>query len=315
MILVTGCAGFIGYHATRALLERGDTVIGVDNFNDYYDTGLKEARITALGNQNKFTLHKINIEDKPALAKLFAKNKFDAVCHLAAQAGVRYSLENPDVYISTNVAGTHNLFELAREHKVPKFILASSASVYGGNTKVPFSETDAVDKPLSLYAATKRYNELEAHAYHSLYGLNVYCLRFFNVIGTWGRPDQALYKFTKAILADEQIDVYNNGEHKRDFTYVDDIAAGVLAAIDGCNGYEIINLGNHKPVDLEYFISLIEKSLGKTATKNYLPLQPGDVVETYADNSKAKKLLGWQPSTNIEQGVEKFIEWYKSYGA
>jgi len=312
-ILVTGIAGFIGSHVALALMARGENVIGVDNFNSYYNPKLKEARIKQFLAGYNFKLYRLDLSDQPGLNKVFAENQIDKICHLAAQAGVRYSLEHPEVYIQSNIIGTHNLLELAKEYKVRDFIFASSSSVYGGNKKIPFAETDSVDSPVSLYAATKKANELQAYVYHHLYGLNCFGLRFFTVYGPWGRPDMALFKFTKSILADEPIEVYNQGQHRRDFTYIDDIVAGILAAIDRCSGYEIFNLGNNQPVELEYFIKVIEDTLGKKAKKQYLPLQPGDVVETYADIDKAKNLLGYQPQTKIEDGIKKFIDWYNNY--
>ena len=244
---------------------------------------------------------------------IFKSNKIDKVCHLAAQAGVRYSLENPDAYIQSNIVGTHQLLEMARHHGVRDFIFASSSSVYGGNQTVPFRESDSVDRPVSLYAATKRANEIEAYAYHHLYGLNCWGLRFFTVYGPWGRPDMAIFKFTKNILAGQPIEVYNQGNHRRDFTYIDDITSGVLAAIDRCAGYEIFNLGNNQPVELERLIAVIETVLCAKADKRYLPLQPGDVVETYADIEKANRQLGFAPTTPIETGVQQFVEWFKTY--
>ncbi|MFA6410058.1 MAG: NAD-dependent epimerase/dehydratase family protein [Candidatus Buchananbacteria bacterium] len=312
-ILVTGGAGFIGSHVAKALMSRKDEVIIVDNFNSYYDPQLKEDRIKKLLKGFTPKLYRVSINNFDDLRKVFAENKIDKICHLAAQAGVRYSLENPGAYIQSNIIGTHNLLELAKEFKIKDFVFASSSSVYGGNTKIPFSEKDLVDRPVSLYAATKKANELEVYAYHHLFGINAIGLRFFTVYGPWGRPDMALFKFIKALLADQPIDVYNNGQMKRDFTYIDDIVAGVISALDKCQGYEIINLGNNKPVDLEYFIRIIEESLGKEAVKNYLPLQPGDVVATYAEIRKAHKLLGWQPKTSIEDGIKEAIHWYKDY--
>ena len=312
-ILVTGGAGFIGSHVTKALMDRKDEVIIVDNFNAYYDPQLKEDRINKFLKGYSPKLYRASINNIDELRKVFAENKIDKICHLAAQAGVRYSLENPSAYIQSNIVGTHNLLELAKEFGVKDFVFASSSSVYGGNTKVPFAEKDPVEQPISLYAATKRSNELEVYTYHHLFGLNAIGLRFFTVYGPWGRPDMALFKFIKAIIAEHAIDVYNNGKMQRDFTYVDDIVAGVLAAIDNCKDYEIINLGNNKPVDLEYFIKLIEESIGKEAIKNYLPLQPGDVVATYADIKKAHKILNWKPKMEIEQGIKECIHWYKDY--
>jgi UDP-glucuronate 4-epimerase len=310
-ILVTGSAGFIGAHVVKELTARGDEVVGIDNYNDYYDQKLKRDRVNFL--RPNIVEYEIDIADKEAVSKVFENHRFDAICHLAAQAGVRYSLENPDIYISANIIGTHNLLEQCRLHGIKKFIFASSSSVYGGNEKIPFSENDLVDKPVSLYAATKKANELEAHSYFHLYGINVVGLRFFTVYGPWGRPDMALFKFVKAILKGDAIDVYNQGEMKRDFTYIDDIVSGVLASIDYCQGYEIFNLGNNNPVDLKDFISVIEEALGIHAVRNYLPLQPGDVVKTYANIDKAKSILEWTPKTDIRSGIERFVEWYKSY--
>ncbi|MFA6215976.1 MAG: NAD-dependent epimerase/dehydratase family protein [Patescibacteria group bacterium] len=312
-ILVTGVAGFIGSQAAKALMAKGDEVIGIDNFNSYYDPKLKEDRVNEFLKSDNFKLYRLDISDFEKLKTVFAENKIDKICHLAAQAGVRYSLTNPGVYIKSNISGTHNLLELAKEFKVTKFIFASSSSVYGGNEKIPFAETDPVDRPISLYAATKKANELEAYVYHHLFGLDVCGLRFFTVYGPWGRPDMALFKFTKAISEGRPIEVYNQGKMQRDFTYIDDIVSGIIKAIDYCRGYEIFNLGNNEPVELEYFIKAIEEVLGKKSVKNYLPLQPGDVVATYADITKAKSLLTWQPETKIDQGIKNFIGWYKKY--
>lgn len=312
-ILVTGIAGFIGSHIAKALIDQGDKVIGIDNFSSYYNPQLKEIRIKNFLAGYDFELYRTDISEIENLKKIFAKNKIDKICHLAAQAGVRYSLENPNIYIQSNILGTHNLLELAKEYKIKAFIFASSSSVYGGNKKIPFTENDLVDQPISLYAATKRANELEAYTYHYLYQLNCWGLRFFTVYGPWGRPDMALFKFTKAILEDRPIDVYNQGQHRRDFTYIDDIIPGVLTAIDQCEGYKIFNLGNNQSVGLEDFIKIIEDNLGKKARKNYLPLQPGDVVETWADIEKARKVLGYNPRVDIREGVKKFIDWYKQY--
>lgn len=312
-VLLTGAAGFIGSHTARALIERGDEVIGLDNFNSYYNPQLKEARIKEFLKGYNFKVYRIDICDKKTLAEIFKQNKIDKICHLAAQAGVRYSLENPNVYIQSNIFGTHNLLELAKEYGIKDFIFASSSSVYGGNSKVPFVESDPVDCPVSLYAATKRANELEAYVYHHLYGMNCWGLRFFTVYGPWGRPDMALFKFTQAISADQPIEVYNLGRHSRDFTYIDDIVQGTIAALQRCQGYEIFNLGNSQPVELEYFIKIIEDYLNKKAIKSYLPLQAGDVIATWADISKAQKILDYQPKTTIEKGVKKFIEWYQKY--
>lgn len=312
-ILVTGGAGFIGAQLAKKLIENNFEVVIVDNFNDYYDQGLKEARISGLLKDLNFKLYRVDITDLAELKKIFSENKIDKICHLAAQAGVRYSLENPFAYEETNIRGTLNLLELAKDFKVAGFIYASSSSVYGGNKKIPFSEADRVDNPVSLYAATKKANELMAHTYHHLYKLPCIGLRYFTVYGPWGRPDMALFKFTKAILEDRPIDVYNFGKMRRDFTYIDDIITGTLAAIESDYEYEIFNLGNSETVELEYFISVLEKALGKSAQKKYLPMQPGDVPETYANISLAQEKLGYSPLTSIEEGIGKFIEWYKDY--
>lgn len=312
-ILVTGGAGFIGSYVAKALLERGDEVVIVDNFNSYYDPQLKEDRVKNLLSSFDIKIYRVDIAHFEDLKKVFTENKFDKVCHLAGQASVRYSLKDPNAYIHANIVGTHNILELCKEFGVKDFVFASSSSVYGSNEKIPFSETDFVDKPISIYGATKKANELEAYTHHHLHGLNVFCLRFFTVYGPWGRPDMAYYIFADKIRKNESMDVYNHGKMKRDFTYVDDIVAGILAALDKVKGYEIINLGNNNPVELESFISLIEKYLGKDAEKNYLPMQQGDFLVNYADIEKAKSILGWQPTTNIEEGLEKFISWYKDY--
>jgi len=312
-ILVTGAAGFIGAHVASALLKRGDEVVCVDNFNDYYDPALKEARVSALFGDYKPKWYRADVSDGVTMKKVFSEHTFDAVCHLAAQAGVRYSLERPELYVQSNVVGTQNVVQQAIVHGVKNFVFASSSSVYGNNEKLPFSETDPVEGPVSLYAATKRSGELLLHVYRSLHGLNVTCLRFFTAYGPWGRPDMAYFKFAKAIVADQPIDVYNNGELKRDFTFIDDIVSGVLSAIDHTSGFEIINLGNSHPVELGRFIEILEQELGKTATKNMMPMQPGDVLATYADIAKAKSMLSWQPTTSIEEGLKKFILWFKEY--
>lgn len=312
-ILVTGAAGFIGAHVASALLKRGDEVVCIDNFNDYYDPTLKEARVSALLGDYKSVWHRVDIGNIEAIKKVFSDNKFDAVCHLAAQAGVRYSLERPELYVQSNVVGTQNVVQHAIASGVTKFIFASSSSVYGNNKKLPFSEIDPVEKPISLYAATKRSGELLLHAYHSLHGLNVTCLRFFTAYGPWGRPDMAYFKFAKAIVADQSIDVYNNGALKRDFTFIDDIVSGVLLAIDHTSGFEVINLGNSHPVELGNFIEILERELGSSVKKNMMPMQPGDVLATYADITKAKSMLNWQPTTSIEEGLKKFISWFKEY--
>ena len=313
VILVTGGAGFIGSHTIKALLDRGDQIVAIDNFNDYYDPTLKEDRINLFLQDYHFKLYRLDISEPEKLRVVFEENRIDKICHLGAQAGVRYSLDRPEVYIKSNILGTHNLLELAREFGINNFIFASSSSVYGGNEKIPFAEIDPVDRPISLYAATKKANELEVYAYHHLFGINAVGLRFFTVYGPWGRPDMAYFKFVDKILSGQTIDVYNNGKMQRDFTYIDDIVAGILATIDYCRGYEIFNLGNNQPVELETLIKVIENNLNKKAEKKYLPLQPGDVVSTYADIEKAKRILNWQPKIKIKDGIEKFIKWYEGY--
>jgi len=311
--LVTGAAGFIGFHVSRALLERGDRVIGLDNLNDYYDVSLKENRLTMLQDHPQFTFYKEDLANREGLAKIFSDNAIQFVCNMAAQAGVRYSLVNPFAYQKSNLEGFLNLIHLAKEHKVENFVYASSSSVYGSNKKVPFSVKDPVDHPISLYAATKKANELTAHTYSHLYGLPCTGLRLFTVYGPWGRPDMALFIFTKAILNGQPIEVYNYGKMKRDFTYIDDIVQGVLASLDRAVPYAIYNLGNSRTVDLLYFIECIEKALGKEAEKKLLPMQPGDVAETYADISESQRDLEFSPRTRIEAGIEHFIRWYQSF--
>lgn len=312
-VLVTGGAGFIGFHVAKALLERGDSVVIVDNFNDYYDPKLKHARIDQLKDCKGLVVVKADISDYKSMEKIFKKYHFDKICHLAAQAGVRYSLENPFQYEKSNNLGMLTVLELARIYGVKDIVYASSSSVYGGNKKIPFSEEDRVDSPISLYAATKKCNELYAHVYHHLYGLNCTGLRFFTVYGPWGRPDMALFKFVKSILENKQIEVYNNGEMKRDFTYISDVVAGVLAAIDKPFPYEIFNLGNSRPVELKMLIDLIEKRIGKKFTKKLMPSQPGDLISTCADTKKSEKILGYSPKVSIEDGVSRFIEWYTCF--
>ena len=315
-ILVTGAAGFIGFHVAKALLARGDTVIGVDNISSYYDPKLKLARLRELKrarNSRNFTFYKADIADYRAMERIFRKHKVQKVCHLAAQAGVRYSLTDPFVYERSNNLGTLTLLELCRHNGVKHFIFASSSSVYGGNKKLPFSEKDGVDTPISVYAATKRYDEVLAHAYQHLYDINCTGLRFFTVYGPWGRPDLSLFKFTRNILAGRPIEVYNRGRHTRDFTYIDDIVPGVLAAIDRSYPYELFNLGRGEPVKLLGFIGIIEKDLGRKAKRKLLPMQPGDVETTHADISKARRMLGYSPKTSLREGTREFIRWYREY--
>ncbi len=312
-ILVTGSAGFIGYHLTKSLLKDGHSVVGIDNFNDYYDVSLKEARSSDLKENEKYKEIRGDISDLDIVKRIFSENKIDKVCNLAAQAGVRYSLIDPHVYIQSNLVGFTNILEEAKNANVKDVVYASSSSVYGKNKKTPFSVEDNVDKPISLYAATKRSNELIAHAYHHLYDMNMTGLRFFTVYGPYGRPDMAAFLFADAISKGESIKVFNNGKMRRDFTFVDDIVKGIKKSLEKSYPYEVFNLGNNQPVELEYFISLIEKAMGKEAKKDYLPLQPGDVVETYADIEYTKEKLNWQPKTSIEEGVDKFVGWYRRY--
>ena len=311
--LVTGVAGFIGFHLGRALLERGDRVIGLDNLNDYYDVSLKKERLRILIDHSRFTFYREDLANKKGLAKIFYDNSIQVVCNMAAQAGVRYSLKNPFAYQKSNMEGFINLIHLAKEHRVENFVYASSSSVYGSNKQVPFSVNDRVDHPISLYAATKKANELVAHTYSHLFGLPCTGLRLFTVYGPWGRPDMALFIFTRAILEGEPIEVYNYGKMRRDFTYIDDIVQGVLASLDRPVPYAVYNLGNSRAVDLLYFIECIEEALGKKAEKTLLPMQPGDVAETYADIHESQRDLGFEPTTRIEQGIELFIRWYRSF--
>lgn len=311
--LVTGAAGFIGFHVSRALLERGDRVIGLDNLNDYYDVSLKEERLRLLKDHQEFDFYKEDLANMDGLTTVFVDNHIQVVCNMAAQAGVRYSLVNPFAYQKSNMEGFLNLIHLSQERKVENFVYASSSSVYGSNKTVPFSVRDRVDHPISLYAATKKANELVAHTYSHLYGLPCSGLRLFTVYGPWGRPDMALFIFTRAILNDQPIDVYNYGKMKRDFTYIDDIVKGVLASLDRPVPFAIYNLGNSRAVDLLYFIACIENALGKEAEKKLLPMQPGDVAETYADISESQRDLGFDPTTGIEEGIEHFIRWYLSF--
>jgi len=312
MILVTGCGGFIGFHLSLSLLNEGKSVVGVDNLNEYYDPTLKNARLSQLTGHNNFTFYKYDICDYPALEEVFKRHKIDIVCHLAAQAGVRYSLTHPFAYQKSNNEGFLNIIELARHYSVKNFVYASSSSVYGNNKKLPFSETDRVDEPLSLYAATKRSNELTAYSYSSLYKIPCSGLRFFTVYGPWGRPDMALFIFTKAILAGRPIQVFNHGRMLRNFTFIDDIVDGIIRVMNTPKPYELYNIGNNKAENLMDFIHEIERVAGKSAQIEYLPLQAGDVPETKADIGKIQS-LGYSPKTDINIGIEKFCKWYKEY--
>ncbi|MFA4995179.1 MAG: NAD-dependent epimerase/dehydratase family protein [Bdellovibrionales bacterium] len=319
-VLLTGAAGFIGFHVAKALLARGDDVIGIDNLNDYYDVALKQARLDQLLSQKNFSFHKINIADKDKILP-FAKSGITHIVHLAAQAGVRYSLQNPYAYVDSNLMGQVVMLELARATPGLKhFVYASSSSVYGGNTKIPFAESDAVERPISLYAATKRADELMGYTYAHLFRIPMTGLRFFTVYGPWGRPDMAAYIFTSQIISEKTIKVFNQGKMKRDFTYIDDIVSGVLAAIGKPpqdKGTEpplaLYNLGNSHAEDLMHFISVLERALGKKAVIDLQPMQPGDVPETFADITSSTCDLGYKPETNIDVGVPKFVEWYKKY--
>jgi UDP-glucuronate 4-epimerase len=312
MVLVTGAAGFIGFHIAKKLCGSGESVVGIDNINNYYDPTLKEARLAVLKKNKGFTFCKLDLCDYEGLRGVLADYPIEIVCHMAAQAGVRYSLTDPFAYQKSNNEGFLNLLECARHHTVRNFVYASSSSVYGANAKLPFLESDRTDAPISLYAATKRSNELVAHSYSHLFGLNTTGLRFFTVYGPWGRPDMALFKFTKAILAGEPIDVYNNGEMRRNFTYIDDVVAGVLLTLGRPVRYEIYNVGNSRAEGLMDFIREIEKNLGKKAVINFLPMQAGDVAATVADIGKLQK-IGYEPKTNINRGIKEFIQWYREY--
>ena len=330
-ILLTGAAGFIGMTTCLRLLARGDDVVGLDNLNDYYEVQLKLDRLARLQSLPGFRFVKADVGDRAAIERLFGEEHFDRVIHLAAQAGVRYSLQNPQAYIDSNVVGFMNVLEGCRHAKVAHLVYASSSSVYGGNTRMPFSERDSVDHPVSMYAATKKANELMAHTYSHLFGLPTTGLRFFTVYGPWGRPDMALFLFTKAILEGRPIDVFNHGQMRRDFTYVDDIVEGVIRVTDriaepdptfdanrpdpGTSRapFRIFNIGNHNPVPLLDFIGYIEAALGRKAEKNLLPLQDGDVPATYADVDALAQWVGFAPATSIETGVARFVEWYRSY--
>lgn len=312
-ILVTGAAGFIGFHTSAALLKRGYSVVGIDNLNEYYDPDLKKKRLELLEKHARFSFQKIDIADMEKLQAVFSENSIDKVCHLAAQAGVRYSIDNPFEYEQTNILGTFNVFEAARRYDVRHVVAASSSSVYGGNTKEVFSEKDMVEDPISFYAATKRGTELIGYCYSRTHPINVTCLRFFTVYGPWGRPDMALFRFTKNMLEGKPIDVYNYGKMERDFTYVDDIVQGVVAALEKEFSFEIFNLGCGDPVELMHFIGCIEKELGIEAEKNMMPMQLGDVPRTAADISHARELLSYEPKTKVEQGVKGFVSWYKEH--
>jgi UDP-glucuronate 4-epimerase len=314
-VLVTGAAGFIGMHLAKLLLKEGHTVIGIDNFNDYYDVALKRARADELAPLTEFRMIECDLCDMDTLAQIFEQNGFDVVCNLAAQAGVRYSLDHPHAYQKANLEGFLNILECCRHAKVPRLVYASSSSVYGGNTKLPFSESDSVDSPVSLYAATKKANELMAHCYSHLYGLQTIGLRFFTVYGPWGRPDMAMWLFTKAMLAGEPIKVFNHGKMQRDFTFVDDIVAGVKACLfgDGLEKYEVFNIGNHRSENLMDMIGIIAAELGIEPNMEMLPMQPGDVPATYADIDRINSKLGYKPTTPISAGIPKFIDWYKTY--
>lgn len=330
-ILVTGVAGFIGFHVSQRLLARGDTVIGLDSVNNYYDVRIKENRLALLSKQERFSFNRLDLADRPGMEAVFTREKPERVIHLAAQAGVRYSLTNPHAYIDSNLVGFLHVLEGCRHHNVQHLVYASSSSVYGANTKMPFSIHDNVDHPVSLYAASKKANELMAHTYSHLYNLPTTGLRFFTVYGPWGRPDMALFIFTKAILEGKPIDVYNYGKMRRDFTYIDDIVEGILRVSDhlpqpnpdwtGMNPdpgtskapYKVYNIGNNKPVELMYFIEVLENCLGKKAEKNLLPMQPGDVPETCADVEDLMKDVGFRPDTPVTTGIARFVEWYRSY--
>ncbi|NUK30410.1 NAD-dependent epimerase [Parageobacillus sp. VR-IP] len=316
-IFVTGCAGFIGFHLTKRLLDEGFNVLGIDNMNDYYDPSLKYDRLKIIMQYPYFRFVEGSIENMELLENLFSQYDLDTVVNLAAQAGVRYSLKNPHKYIQSNVVGFVNILECCKKHKIPHLIYASSSSVYGNNKNVPFSVTDRVDYPISLYAATKRANELMAYTYSHLYNLPTTGLRFFTVYGPWGRPDMALFKFANAIMKQQPIEIYNYGNMKRDFTYIDDVTESILRLIyrgpSTESPYKIYNIGNNQPVQLNYLIQVLEEHLGKKAIKKLLPMQPGDVPETFADIDELVKDINYKPKVSIEEGIKRFVEWYKDY--
>jgi len=321
-ILVTGAAGFIGFHLCQRLLHEGMGVLGIDNLNDYYDVTLKQARLQQLEGLPNFKFTKLDIADREAMANFFAQEQPEVVVHLAAQAGVRYSIQNPHAYVDSNLVGFVNILEACRHQQISHLIYASSSSVYGNNKKLPFSTEDNVDHPVSLYAATKKANELMAHTHSHLYGLPTTGLRFFTVYGPWGRPDMAYFSFTKAILAGQPIKVFNNGQMRRDFTYIDDVIEGIVRLVNQMptgNGdnvpYRLYNIGNHTPVALLDFIRILEKHLGKEAQKEFLPMQMGDVKETYADVDDLMRDVGFCPATSLEVGLKKFVDWYQSFFA
>ena len=315
-ILVTGCAGFIGSHTTQALLKKGYNVIGIDNLNDYYNPEWKKQNLAQFKHENNFTYHCLDIIDQEKTGKIFAQAQqqnqpIKKIVHLAARAGVRPSIQNPILYEQTNVLGTLNLLELANDFEIPHFIFASSSSVYGNQAKTPFSEIDPVNKPISPYAATKKAGEMLCHTYAHLYNINTTCLRFFTVYGPAGRPDMAPYLFTEAIMKNKEIKKFGDGTSKRDYTYIDDIVAGVVAAVEKPFEFEIINLGNNQPVSLNEFIATLEQIIGNKAKINSMPMQPGDVTQTYAEINKAKQLLDFEPKTSLKQGLTKFVAWYQ----
>lgn len=329
--LVTGAAGFIGFFVTQRLIEQGHSVVGIDNLNDYYDVALKKARLAVLNKLEGFAFKKLDLADREGIASLFTEEKFDRVIHLAAQAGVRYSLENPMAYADSNLVGHLTILEGCRHHNIQHLVYASSSSVYGLNSKTPFATSDSVDHPVSLYAASKKANELMSHTYSHLYGIPTTGLRFFTVYGPWGRPDMALFKFTKAILEGREIDIYNNGNLSRDFTYIDDIVEGIIriqdvipegkdnwtpeagSPADSSAPYAVYNIGNGIPVKLMDFVSALEGALGVEAKKNFMPMQPGDVYQTYADTQGLEAGTGHKPAVSVADGVAKFVEWYKNF--